>query len=164
MLSSTTPDHLDRLKRGINSTPLWDLPIAHRWRLILEEDWTTILTTPSPLTLDRTTRQQSITSAFNGTSRAPNEGHTAQAAKITLHFPTPRQRRADKRKANLKRKATTTIEPLRDSDANGENADISLILARSTPCRIKHNRRSTYVEKFLIQWDPEKCTIQDAQK
>ena len=125
---------------------------------------TTIPNTPSPLALDRATRQQSITSAFTGTTRNPNEGHMAPPAKITLHFPTPRQRRVDKRKADLKRKAITTIEPLRGSDANGENAGISLILARSTPRRIKHNKRSTYVEEFIVQWDPEDCTLHEDQQ
>ena len=143
--SSRTPEHWDKLKQDINSTTLWDLPIAQRWRQILEEDWTSIPSTPSPMALDRATRQQSIISTFNGTTRTPNEGHMAQPAKITLYFPTPRQRRSNKRKADLKRKAITTIEPLRGSDAIGENAGISLILARSTPRRIRH-KWSTYME------------------
>ncbi len=37
------------------------------------------------------------------------------------------------------------------------------MLERCTPRRIKHNRRSTYVEEFLVQWDPEECTLQEAQ-
>mgnify|MGYP006219193183 CR=1 FL=1 len=28
------------MKRTIKTTPLWDLPIAMRWRHILDEDWT----------------------------------------------------------------------------------------------------------------------------
>ena len=101
-------------------------------------------------------------SAFNGTTRTPNEGHMAQPAKITLHFPTPRQKRAKKRKAHLERKSITTIEPLRGSDANGKNAGISRILARRTPRRVKHNRWSTYVEEFSVQWDPKDCTLEKA--
>jgi hypothetical protein len=65
-------------------------------------------------------------------------------------------------KANLKRKLIITIEPLRGSDASGETVSISLVLAKCTPHRIKHNRRSTYVEEFLVQWDPEECTLREA--
>jgi hypothetical protein len=43
-------------------------------------------------------------------------------------------------------------------------ASISLVLARCTPRRIKHNKRSTYVEEFLVQWDPKDCTLQEAQQ
>ena len=31
------------------------------------------------------------------------------------------------------------------------------------PRRIKHNKRSTFVEEFLGQWDPKDCTLQEAQ-
>ena len=55
------------------------------------------------------------------------------------------------------------MEPLRGSDANEENAGITLVLARCTPRRINQANRSTYVEEFLVQWDPEECTLQDAQ-
>jgi hypothetical protein len=90
LFSSTNPDQWDKLKRDIKSTPLWDLPIAQRWRQILEEDWTTIPITPSPLALDRATRQQSITSALTGKPHTPAGGQLATPAKITLHFPSPR--------------------------------------------------------------------------
>jgi len=114
---------------------------------------------PSPLAL-----QESIPGAFTCKPQAPIWGQPVPQIKITLHFPTPRQRKADKRRANLKRNALTTIEPLRGSDANGETASISLVLARCTPRRIKHHMRSTYVEKFLVHWDPEDWTLQEAQQ
>jgi hypothetical protein len=38
LLSSTDPAQGIKLKRGIKTTPLWDLPIAPRWRQILDED------------------------------------------------------------------------------------------------------------------------------
>jgi len=161
LLSSTNPEHRANLKRDINSTPLWDLPIAQGWKQILAEDWMSIPNTPSPLALDRATRPQSRTSALNSKTRTPNEGQQVHRAKITLHFPTPCQRRADKRRSDLKRKAITTIEPLRGSDTNGENVGISLILGRSTPRRIKHNLQSTYVEEFIVRWDPEDCTVEE---
>ena len=162
-MASKDPAHWEKMKRTIKTTPLWDLPIAQRWRHILEEDWTTIPDTPSPLTLDRATRQHSIKSAISIPPRDTTETNAVQTTKLILHFPSPRRRRSDKRKADLKRKALTTREPLRGSDANGENAGISLILERCTPRRITHNKNSTYVEEFLVQWDPEYCTLHEAQ-
>jgi len=32
------------------------------------------------------------------------------------------------------------------------------------PCRIKHNKRSTFVEELLVQWEPEECTLQEARQ
>jgi len=109
------------------------------------------------------TRQHYIKSALTRHPRNPTERNAVPIAKLILHFPSPRRRKADKRKADLKRKARTTIEPLRGSDANGENAGVNLVLERCTPRRIKHNRRSTFVEEFLVQWDPEDCTLQETQ-
>ncbi len=63
-------------------------------------------------------------------------------------------RKADKRWANLKRKAPITWEPLRGSDASGENANITLVLSRCTPRRIRTTQEPTRVEEFLVQWDP----------
>ena len=67
-------------------------------------------------------------------------------------------------RSDLKRKVITTIEPLRGSNANEENTGISLILGRSTPRRIKHNLQFTYVEEFIVRWDPEDCTLEEAQQ
>jgi len=129
-LSSTDPTQWEKLKRGIKTTPLWDLPTAPKWKQILDADWTIIPDTPSPLAMDRATRQQLITSALIRHPRDPIDGHAGHPPKLTLHFSSPRQRRADTRKANLKRKALTTREPLRGSDAKGENADIRLVFER----------------------------------
>jgi hypothetical protein len=51
------------------------------------------------------------------------------------------------------------MEPLRGSDARGDTAAIHHILARSEPIRIKHDRRHTCVEEFLVRWEPETCTF-----
>jgi hypothetical protein len=64
LLASTDPSHSKKLKRSIKTIPLWDLPNAPRWRLIQNEDCTTIPDIPSPLTLDRATRQHSIQSVL----------------------------------------------------------------------------------------------------
>ena len=44
----------------------------------------------------------------------------------------------------------TTREPLRDSDADGVHAGISLVLGKCPPRRIKHGTKFTYVEEFLV--------------
>ena len=118
LLASKDPVHWEKLNRSIKTTPLWDLTIAPKWRLILKEDWTTLPNTPSPLTLDRATRQHSIKSALIRHPGDP-EGNAAQILQLTLHIPSPRRRKADTRKAGLKRKAFNAREPLRGSDANG---------------------------------------------
>ena len=38
VLPSTDSAHWGKLKRHIMTTPLWDIPIAPKWRQILEED------------------------------------------------------------------------------------------------------------------------------
>ena len=82
-----------------------------------------------------------------------------QGQRLVVHIPTPRMRKADKRRLNLKRKASTTVEPLRGSDAPGNNAFIQRVLARCEPRKVKHNRRHTFVEEFLVQWGPEDCSL-----
>ncbi len=128
-------------------------------RHILNEDWTTIPDTPSALALDRATRQHSIKSVLTLPPRDTAWTNAVLLPKLTLHCPSPRRRKADKRKADLKRKVFITIDPLRGSDASGESASISLVLERCTPRRIKYNKDSTYVEESLVQWDPEDRTL-----
>jgi hypothetical protein len=71
LLSSKDPKHWDELKRGITSTPLWDLPIAQRWAQLLADNWTSIPNISSPMALDRATRQQSVKCELTGTPRNP---------------------------------------------------------------------------------------------
>ena len=98
LLASTYPSHWARLKRSTKTTPLWDLSIAPRWRQILNEEWTSIPHTPSPMTLDRATQQHSLQSALARHPRDLIEGKAVHPPKLTLHFPTPRKRRADRKK------------------------------------------------------------------
>ena len=98
LLSSTDPAQWAKLKRNIMTTPLWDLPIAPRWRQILEEGWTTIPATPSPLTLAQATRQQSIMSARTRLPRDPTEGQAGHPPKIMLHFPSPPTKKGRQKK------------------------------------------------------------------
>jgi len=58
----------------------------------------------------------------------------------------------------------TTREPRRGSDADGAHAGISLVLEKYSPRRIKQGTKYTYVEKCLVQRDPEECTLSEAQQ
>jgi len=78
---------------------------------------------------------------------------------LTLHFTTRSKQRAFKRGPTKKRKAPQTIAPIEGSDSPGGNVSIERVLVRSEPRRVRHNRRFTYVEEFLVQWGPEKCTL-----
>ena len=56
----------------------------------------------------------------------------------------------------------TAVEPLRGRDAPGDKAVIQHILARCELRRVRHGRRSAWVEEFLVKWGPETCTSGDA--
>ncbi len=137
LLASTDPDTWEKLKKSINKIPLWDRPIAPRWRKLFGDDWTAIPATPSPHALAQATRQHSILSALTRLTRIPPEAQADPPPKLTLYFPAPRVRKADKRRENLKRKASITREPLRGSDASGENAYITRVLSCCTPRHIR---------------------------
>ena len=47
-------------------------------------------------------------------------------------------------------------------DALDDKAVIHHILAHSEPMRIRYGRRSTWIEEFLVRWEPETCTFGDA--
>jgi len=59
---------------------------------------------------------------------------------------------------------THTHQPLRGSDVPGGNASILSVLARAEARKVKHNRRFTRVEEFLVQWGPKICTLDEAQE
>jgi len=97
LLSSTDHEHYAKLRREINTSPLWDLSIAPRWRSMLEDDWSLLPDTPSLLALDSVTLQHSLTSAAQKHARAPAADPEEIQPKLVLHFPTPRQKRSLKR-------------------------------------------------------------------
>ena len=119
---------------------------------------------PSPLSVDRASRQLSIDGtllhpADPRLQTTPQGGH-----RITLNFPAKGRAGAVRHKAVPKRKASTTIVPLRGSDAPGNKATINHVLARCEPRQIHHNKCSAWVEELLVQWEPEKCTPREARK
>jgi hypothetical protein len=95
------------------------------------------------------------------TSHLPTDSRGG--TRIVLHFKTRREKRSQRDPAS-KRKIAPTIEPLRGSNAPGENASILSVLARAEPRKVKNNRRFTCVEEFLVQWGPEICTLVEAQE
>ena len=162
LLSSTYADSWRRLKSIILTLNDHDLPIAPRWRRILDPDWGTLPDKPCPLILARVTRQPTIVEAFRHTP--PPQPHKTgdTTPRLEMHFRTRGKQWPSKRGPANKRKVPQTIAPLRGSDAPKGSASIQKILVRSNPRRIKHNRRSTYVEEFLVQWGPEQCTLAEA--
>ena len=134
-----------------------DYSIAPRWRTLMGQDWDSLQERPSPLALDNATNQLSIESSLP--KRVAN---STNRTRIFLHFPTKGKTKTPRGQTGAKRIRSTTIEPLRGSDAPGDNAFIQQILARSEPRRVRHNRRSTWVKAFLVQWGPEHCTFGEA--
>jgi hypothetical protein len=135
-----------------------DPSIAPRWRTIFQSAWVTLPDKPTPLTLSRASRQPTIEEALRNVPPAPAQSTTGAGTRIALHFK-KRRNKGSKHAQSSKRKQAPTTEPLRGSDAPGEKASIIKVLARTDPRKVKHNRRFTYVEEFLVQWGPENCTL-----
>jgi len=123
----------------------WDDPIAHHWRSILPILWGIVPEKPPPLIVDAVSKQLSFQRVILLATRSHPQGGPAGSAKITLHIPPNRP--------GHKRKIHTTVEPLKGSEAPGDTATIHHILDRSELIRIKHGRRSTWVEVVLVRWE-----------
>jgi len=153
MHASTSIAHWHILKSKVIKPSGWDDPIAHRWRSILEMNWDKVLDKPSPLVVDATSKQLSMQRALLRASRSHPQEDPLRSTKRTLHIPSSR--------LGHNKNIHTTVEPLRGSDAPGDKADKHHRLDRSKVRRIIHGRRSTWVEKFLVRWEPETCTFGD---
>ena len=145
LLASRSIANWHILRRKVTKTSGWDDPIAFRWISVLEVNLCTIPDKPSPMGVDADSKQLFIKRALLCASRSHPQGDPARSANITLHIPHKRPGR--------KIQINTTMQPLMGSDASGDTAAIHQILARSEPRCIKHGRRSTRMEKFLIRWD-----------
>ncbi len=96
------------------------------------------------------------------TCRRPSEGTSGPSPNLYSTSHPPRQnRRISVNKFEYK--AQITCEPRKSSDANGDNANINLRLGKCPLRVVKQGKRSTHVEEFLVQREPEKCTLQEAQ-
>ena len=142
-LASTSMAHWYIIKSKVTKIFGWDGPIAHSWRSVLEIYLGTIPEKPPPLVVDAASKQFSIQRSILHSTRAYPQGGPARPAIITLQFLPSRP--------GHKRKIHTTVEPRRGSDAPGDKAAIHNISARSEPRRIKYNRRSIWVEEFLVR-------------
>ena len=120
--------------------------IAPRWRSILNPDWGSLQDRPSPLALDKATKQLSIENAFSNWTATRAFIREIQQGRILLNIPARKKTGASHRRVSDKRRRPTTVEPLRGSDAPGDKASIQRILARSEPRRIRHGRHKTWVE------------------
>ncbi len=124
--------------------------IAPRWRSILNPEWGSLLDRPSPLALDKTTKQLSIESALSNWAATRASTRETQHGRILQNIPTRKKKGASHRRDSDKRRRPTTVEPLRGSDAPGDKASIQRILARSEPRRIRHGRHKMWVEEYLV--------------
>ena len=108
-----------------------DYSTAPRWRTLMGQDWGSLPDRPSPLAVDRATKQLSIESALSqwAATRASTREH--QHGRIMLNIPAKKKKGASHRRNSDKRRRPTTIEPIRGSDALGDKASIQRILARS---------------------------------
>jgi hypothetical protein len=163
LLSSKDPEDWRRLKSKISGPESFTLSIAPRWRAIFTTNWDNIPERPSPLAVSNASRQPTIAEAMGNIPPPPSRSTRREGPRIVLHLKTKRSR-GPNRKAASKRHSAPTIEPLRGSDAPGENASILSVLARAEPRKIKHNRRFTHVEEFVVQWGPEICTLDEAHE
>ncbi len=163
LLSSKSPEHWRLLKPKISGPEAIDPSIAPRWRDIFAPAWGNLPDGPSPLAVRKASRQPTIMEAMCNIPPPTSQNTDREGSRIFLHFKAKRKR-GPKRNPASKRKLTPTIASLRGSDAPGGNASILSIMARAEPRRVEHNRRSTCVEEFLVQWGPEICTLDEARE
>jgi hypothetical protein len=126
----------------------------------MEPDWVNLLDKPSPLTVSMASRQLSIEETLRRIP--PSHPIERGGTRLVLSFKTRNKKGATNQGSASKRKTASTIEPFQGSDAPGGNSTIQCVLARAEPKKVKHNRRYIYVEKFLVQWGPERCTLDEA--
>ena len=162
LLSSTGWEDWRSKKKKLAGPEIIEPSIAPRWRNVFAPAWESLPDKPSPLTLSRASRQPTITEALRNIPPLPSPP-TREGTRIALHFH-KRRKKGHTHTQLPKRKHTLTTEPLSENDAPGGNASILRVLARAEPRRVKHNRRFTSVEEFLVQWGPENCTLEEAQE
>jgi hypothetical protein len=128
----------------------------------MDQDWGSLLDRPSPRAVDIATKHLSIESSLFKRAATLADSNSTNRTRTLVHFPVNGKARNRRRQAGAKRVRSTTIEPLRGSDAPGDKAFVQEILARSEPSRVRHNRRSTWIKEFLVQWGPEYCAFGEA--
>jgi hypothetical protein len=143
LLSSKDPTHWLALCQKLTEPQGPAYSIAPRWRTLMGQDWSSLLDRPSPLAVDIATKQLYIESSLSKRAVALAAANNTNRTRILWNFHVEGKARAPRGQACAKRLRSTTIEPLRGSDAPGYKASIQQILARIAPIRIRHNRRST---------------------
>ena len=99
-----------------------DSPITPRLQSMMEPEWGSLLDKPSSQSVDRTSRQLYIEGILMHPTHPRPQATELGGPRITLNFPTKGRAGAAIHKASSKRKATTTIEPLRSNDTPGDKA------------------------------------------
>ena len=89
------------------------------------QDWGSLPNIPSPLDVDNATKQLSIEGSLSKRAATLAAANNTNRARVLLHFPANKGKSKTSRgHAGAKRVRSTTIEPLRGSDAPGDKAFI----------------------------------------
>ena len=150
LLSSKSPEDWHLIKTKISGPRTTNLSIAPRLRDIFTPAWDNLPNGPSTLSVSKASRQPTIMEAMGNVPTCTSKPTNMAGTRIVLHLKRKRKK-GPKRNPASKQKPTPTIEPLRGSDAPGGNASILRVLSHTEPRRVKHNRRYTCVEEFLVQ-------------
>jgi hypothetical protein len=129
---------------------------------VLGQDRDSLPDKPSPLAIGKASKHLSTERSLKQRAISHSIATGTHRTRILLNFPAKGRPRAPRRQASSKRRWPTTIKPLRGSDAPWDKASIQQIMARTEPRRVRHGRRSTWMEEFMVQWGPEHCTFGEA--
>jgi hypothetical protein len=121
ILSSKDPTRCLSLCQKLTDPQRPDYSIAHRWRTVMGQDWDSLPERPTPLVVDRATKQHSIERSLEQRAKANAIATCTHRTRILLNFPAKGRARAPRRQAGSKRGWPTIIEPLKGSDAPGIN-------------------------------------------
>ena len=150
LLSSKDPPHWQSLCQELTDPQGANYSIVPRWNALMGQNWGSLPGRPSPLVVDRAIKQLFIESSLSKRTALLEAANGTNRTRILLNFPAKGKARTLRGQAGAKRVRSTTIEPLRGSNAPGDKASIQQILARSDPRLVRHNRRSTWVEEILV--------------
>jgi len=103
ILSSTDPAHWQSLCQRLTWPQGLDYSIAPRWRTILNPDWDSLPERPSPLVVDRATKQLSIERSLSQRDTTRAATRDSQHPRIMLNFPIEEKRglRAEEHPPNV---------------------------------------------------------------
>jgi hypothetical protein len=113
LLFSKEPAHWLSLCQKLTWPQGLDYLIAPYWRALMDPKWGSLLDRPSPLALDRATKQLSIERSLSQHDAAHTDANGTQRTRVFLNFPAKGKSEAPRRRTTSKRGRAITIEFLR---------------------------------------------------